>query len=449
MTSLGLATALAACGGGNGNGNGGNGGSGGSSMQPPAAVTFWQDVAPIYNQRCVRCHQEGGIGPFRLDNYADAKAYAPLEAARVAAGTMPPYFMVHDGSCGSFHDETTLTAAEKATVAAWVNGGLVEGTKVTLTLPTRPALDGAVDVTTPTFAPVAQGTALAEFDEYRCFLLAPPNTSDAFLTAYDVTPGDASIVHHVIGFVVDPAAPGASGDGRTNAAVMQALDDASPDRLGWPCFGSAGDGVNANALPVTWAPGQGIVSYPDGMGVPIRATDKLVVQVHYNLADPGSAGKIDSTTVHLRFAPTVSRQLAFLLPDPFLESLAKPMPDTLPPGQADARYTWTLTGRDMGLDGVPSVDLVAVMPHMHGRGLRQTLSLGPPGSLACTSHLENWSFHWQEFYFYKTWPTITPDTQVQVTCEYDTSLDSMPVLPGWGTRNEMCLTVLMVALPPS
>ena len=35
-----------------------------------ATVTYWQDVAPIYNQRCVSCHQAGGIGPFRLDTYA-------------------------------------------------------------------------------------------------------------------------------------------------------------------------------------------------------------------------------------------------------------------------------------------------------------------------------------------------------------------------------------------
>ena len=76
------------------------------------------------------------------------------------------------------------------------------------------------------------------------------------------------------------------------------------------------------------------------------------------------------------------------------------------------------------------------------------MRIGPAGALACASHLEGWDFHWQEFYFYKTPPAITPDSEVQVTCEYDTSADTAPVLPGWGTRNEMCLTVLMVALPP-
>jgi hypothetical protein len=420
---------------------GGNG-----SNPPPGEVTFWQDVAPIYNAKCVHCHQEGGIGPFRLDNYADAKTHAALELLRITDGTMPPYFMVHDDSCGSFQDDATLTAAEKATIAAWVNGAQAEGTKATLTPPPRPMLSGALEMATPSFAPVPQGGALAEFDDYRCFLMDPPNQSDAFLTGYDIAPGDASIVHHVLVFIVDPAAPGRGG--RSNAAIMQELDDASPDRLGWPCFGAAGDGVDINGVPVTWAPGQGVVSYPTGMGVPVRTTDKLVVQMHYNLVDPASAGKTDSTTVRLRFADTVDRALAFLLPDPFLDSLESATPESLPSGQANTKFTWALTGEQLGLGDLPYVDLVAVMPHMHERGVRQTMLLGPTGNMSCASRIENWDFHWQEFYFYRTTPRLTAGTQIEVTCEYDTSRDRDPVFPGWGTRNEMCLNVLMVALPP-
>jgi len=418
-------------------------GGGGGTSTTVGDVTFWQDVAPIYNDKCVRCHQDGGIAPFRLDTYADAQANAALEKQRTAEGTMPPYFMVHDGSCQQFVDDITLSDHQKAVIAAWVDQGAPEGTPVTLTLPPQPTLAGAVDVTTPMFAPVPQGGQEAEFDEYRCFALDAPAAADSFLTAYAVTPGDASIVHHVITFVVDPAATG--DDGRTNGAIMQALDDESPDRLGWPCFGAAGDNVNVDAVPVTWAPGQGIVEYPSGMGVPIKTTDKLVVQIHYNLADPASAGKMDSTAVHLRFANSVTRELAFSLPDGLLDTLGRATPDTLPAGKANTSYTWMRGGRDLGITGGTSVDLMAVMPHMHGRGIRQTMTIGG----ACASHLENWDFHWQEFYFYKAPLKMTASSLVQVTCEYDTSADTQPVLPGWGTRNEMCLTVLMVALPPS
>lgn len=426
----------------------GAGGCGGgkTTNTQTGAVTFWKDVAPIYNEKCVRCHQEGGIAPFRLDNYADAAKFAVLELARTQEGTMPPYFMVHDGSCGSFHDEMTLAASEKATIAAWVNGSREEGTPVTLALPPRPALTGAVDVSTPMFSPVAQGGQLAEFDEYRCFLLNTPLTADAFLTGYDVTPGDATIVHHILGFVVDPQRAGSGG--LTNAAIMKALDDQSPDRLGWPCFGAAGEGVSVSGVPISWAPGQGIVEYPTGMGMPLRPTDKLVVQVHYNLApadsgQPAVAGKTDSTGIHLRFASSVSRRLAFLLPDPFLDSLENASPDTLPPRLSNTAYTWTKTGREIGVNLAIGVDLVAVMPHMHGRGVRQKLTLGS----ACAARLENWDFHWQKFYFYKTYPRILPTTPVQLTCEYNTLGDVQAVLPGWGTRNEMCLAVLMVASP--
>src|SRR5690242_13432295 len=48
-------------------------------------------------------------------------------------------------------------------------------------------------------APNGAGT-----DDYRCFLLDPGLTQDAFLTGTDVQPGTPSVVHHVILFQVPP-----------------------------------------------------------------------------------------------------------------------------------------------------------------------------------------------------------------------------------------------------
>jgi hypothetical protein len=140
-----------------------------------------------------------------------------------------------------------------------------------LTLPVQPALANPSDVATPSFMPRAQGGQLAEFDEYRCFMMDWPHSADDFLVAYQVSPGDESIVHHVLAFVIDPQALG-DGD-RSNAAIIESLQDPASGRAGWPCFGGAGDGVNSSALPITWAPGQGVVSYPEGTGVPIKTTD--------------------------------------------------------------------------------------------------------------------------------------------------------------------------------
>src|SRR5205814_896688 len=123
---------------------------------------------------------------------------------------------------------------------------------------------------------------------------------DQFITGYEITPGKPEIVHHVLAFIIDPNKMTKSG--KTNAELMQALDDKDPDKVGWTCFGAAGEGIEAESSPVTWAPGQGPVEYPTDMGAKQRATDKLVIQIHYNLADEKNRGLTDSTTVRIRYA---------------------------------------------------------------------------------------------------------------------------------------------------
>ena len=70
-----------------------------------------------------------------------------------------------------------------------------------------------------------------------------------------------------------------------------------------------GEGVEDEGSPVVWAPGQGPVTFPDKMGVRQRPNDRLVIQIHYNLASERTRGLMDSTTVRLRYADTVERRL--------------------------------------------------------------------------------------------------------------------------------------------
>jgi hypothetical protein len=103
----------------------------------------------------------------------------------------------------------------------------------------------------------------------------------------------------------------------------------------------------------------------------------------------------------------------------------------------------------MGLEGVPAVELVGVMPHMHQRGVRKQMTVvDESGQRHCTAKLDRWDFHWQKFYLYNgERPRLTPKSQLEVSCDFDTSADLRPVLPGWGTRNEMCTAIMMLALP--
>src|SRR5690606_7291537 len=100
------------------------------------------------------------------------------------------------------------------------------------------------------------------------------------------------------------------------------------------------DGVEIDSMPVIWAPGQGTVEYPEGVGAPLRAGDLVVIQVHYNLAAQHMVGASDSTAVRLRLADAVELEGVYLAIDPFLDTLFEETPDVLPAGMASAPYTW-------------------------------------------------------------------------------------------------------------
>src|SRR3954470_20488813 len=102
-----------------------------NSDAPPAGssapLTYYDDVAPILQDHCLQCHQDGGIAPFRLDDFATAKAHAAEMAADTGARIMPPWLVTSDGTCGNFSGSLALSDQEIQTISKWVKGGANEG----------------------------------------------------------------------------------------------------------------------------------------------------------------------------------------------------------------------------------------------------------------------------------------------------------------------------------
>ncbi|MDC0667951.1 monooxygenase [Nannocystis radixulma] len=414
-----------------------------------ALVTYWQDVAPIFYARCVTCHQAGGIGPFALDDYAEAKLWAGASAAAVESRTMPPWLVTDDGSCGSFEGSRALAPAEIETIRAWADADAPEGQPRTdLTAPEVEVLKDAVTYETPSFVPEAEGTDLAAFDEYRCFRVDTGLTGDRFLTGYSVEPGVPEMIHHVLVVIVDPETPGAGGV--KNKELIEALDAESPERDGWPCFGAAGDGVQPRGIPVSWAPGQGISRLPEGTGYRISENDWMIVQVHYNLTDDALAGVEDKTSVHVRYEDEVEREGHFFLPDDLLNSLATGDPVQLAPGEESVKYSFDFEPAQLLLgSGAQTGELLGIFPHMHQYGRKQRVELieGDAGP-RCAADVQRWDFGWQLYYFYDEPLPLTLNSKLRITCDYDTRSATDPVLPGWGTNNEMCLAGVFIVPDP-
>ncbi len=443
LFALALACSLTAC-----NDDDGDPEKQGTEVQ---TLTYYDDVLPVFERSCFGCHVDAGIGPFALDDYETARRNAGAIAAAVEERRMPPYLVTNDGTCGDF-TSPSLSTEEIATITGWVEAGAAAGTKRDAVLPGIDHLSGALTLHTPEFVPAPGGTALDEHDDYRCFLLDAPDEVK-FITGYNVVPGDPKIVHHVVVSVIDPEAPGRlpNNETATNQEVIDALDAQDPDVLGWKCFGLAGQGVDVSSIPTVWAPGQGVVHYPDNAGIPITPKHKLVVQVHYNLIDPDTHGSMDSTTLELELkdADEVENVGIYLPADPFLDSiLSGEDPHVLQPGRASEPFTWNATFADLGLKGVPGFKLWGVFPHMHELGHRYTVELDTgSGSKKCMTEVNQWDFHWQHLYFSTQPEVLTPEASVKVTCDYDTRGRTEPILPGWGTQNEMCFLGLFVTVP--
>src|ERR1044071_253174 len=62
-----------------------------ASENPTNGPTFHKNVEPLLQTHCQKCHLEGGLAPFPLLTYEQAKIKAPLMVLETGARRMPPW----------------------------------------------------------------------------------------------------------------------------------------------------------------------------------------------------------------------------------------------------------------------------------------------------------------------------------------------------------------------
>lgn len=380
------------------------------------APTWHQDVAPIVQENCASCHQPDQIGPFSLESYEEAVPWATAMALQTSTRAMPPWGADNSGECGEWRDARWLTDDEIQVFEDWVSGGMLEGEPPEVPLePPAPETLTDPDITIDFgFDYTPSGSASNPEDDYRCFVLDPGLDTDQFITAFDVEPGNPEIVHHVILWSLEDAAA------QTSAEALAGTEGS------YTCFGSSGVS-NSNPL-ATWAPGTGVVHYPETTGVKIAANRKLIMQVHYHLLPEQQS---DRTKVHLELADSVATEaFTYLLADGGL---------SVPAGQANAEYSFSFDLSQLPFD----LTLWGVLPHMHQRGVSISMERNTD---ECLVDVPNWDFEWQQQYFYETPVQLTTSDSLTITCNYDTSDDTETVRWGDGTEDEMCLVGVVVSL---
>jgi hypothetical protein len=106
-------------------------GGGSASAQTAGDVTFTKDIAPILQRSCENCHRADGAAPMPLTTYEEVRPWARSIKQRTGmgprAGVMPPWYVEKNIGIQKFRDDPSLSAAEIAKVARWVDSGAPQG----------------------------------------------------------------------------------------------------------------------------------------------------------------------------------------------------------------------------------------------------------------------------------------------------------------------------------
>jgi len=378
--------------------------------QSPAqsTPTFSRDVAPILYKNCVSCHRPGEIAPMSLLTYEQVRPYARSIRERTELGTMPPWHA--DATAGTFLNERRLSAAEKETIARWVNNGAPQGDP--REIPPVPVFvegwtfgkpDAVVSMSQPFNVPAA-GTI-----EYQYFSVPTNFKEDKWVQGIEIRPGNRSVVHHVLVFASEPGSaarpqpfvpsnPGPAGPG---AQLGPAVVAAVRNRL-----------QNANSargpLIATTAPGTNAVVFQPGQALRIKAGSILTLQVHYTAI--GKPEK-DSSSVGFIFAKEPPKQE--VRTSSFIN-----VQFAIPPGAENHRV-------DSQIEFTADAHIVALFPHTHLRGKRWEYQLTyPDGREQVVLSVPRYDFNWQTYYEYAKPIAVPKGSRLLAIAHYDNSANN-------------------------
>jgi peroxiredoxin len=399
-------------------------------------VTYHRDVLPILQKHCQSCHRPGEVGPFALMTYKQAVNWSADIVHYTQTRDMPPW---KPTGGVEFANSRALTIRELDTLAAWEKAGCPEGDAKDAP-PARKFPEGwnlgepDLVLTVPDdFHVGASGK-----DLFRCFVMPTGLTEDKYVVAYEVRPGNASVVHHTLNYF-DTTGKAKKlelaekertkgkeevdrGPGYTVAMGIGFIPlPSDAPRPGVPAVGGLGG----------WAPGQLGVRFPEGSGTLLPRGSDIVMQLHYHRT--GKAEK-DRTKIGLYFAKKPVEKPWNTLVIAGMSPLSM-----IPANKADH-----LQKGGGYLSGDATVH--SVLPHMHLLGKSVKITMTPPGGdPRVLVDIKHWDYNWQESYWLAKPIAAKAGTLFEIEAVFDNSAknphnpNTPPKLVTFGeqTTNEM------------
>lgn len=274
---------------------------------PIKSQTDFNDVAPIFYKYCTSCHHEGQVAYFPLLTYDQVLPYVTFIQTDLIIDHMPPWFpdtaYVASGKRSArFIHENVITKEDKDKLLQWIIEGSLEGDPSKAISPPvyndNYKLNGNASMTLkiPNFK---SNASPSNERPDNCFVLPTGLTTDRWLQAFEIVPGNVSIVHNV-------------------TVTLDTLGIKTTDTSGY-CTNGREEiyiGSFGPAGPPTVFPNSSELK----AGFKIPAGSNIILRINYA---SGSIGKLDSTKIRLFFYPETETNIREVHSDAFLQYWGK------------------------------------------------------------------------------------------------------------------------------
>ena len=370
------------------------------------SVTYCQQIVRVLDRNCTQCHRKNEIGPFRLDDYQEVIGWGEMCVEVIDEGRMPPWHASDDHL--PLANSREMSDEDKRLLKHWVDAGMPFGDASDLPpppewvegwrLPAKPDL--ILSMSDQPYEVPPEGTV-----EYQYFVVDPDFQEDRWVTAAEVLPGNAEVVHHCIVFIRPPD----------------------------------GSALTQSGMVAAYVPGQLRSALPEGFAQRIPAGSRLVFQMHYT---PNGKPQQDCTTLGLIFAEESKVTHEVIAIGGVEQEFEIPQRD--PAYNVEGQIKWYPS------DGY----LLSIMPHMHLRGKSFSVNAKRPDTHEVLLEVPSYDFNWQHSYELQTPLSLAEIESLHFTATFDNSSDN-PFNPDpdrvvtWGdqTWQEMAVVFLTVALP--
>jgi len=338
-------------------------------------ISYHDTIAPILEERCVECHQVGGIGPWAMTSYDMIKGFSPMIREVIRTDRMPPWHS--DPNIGSFLHDRSLTSKEIKTLVHWIEAGSPRGEGYDPLADPRESLPdwplGVPDLilTVPSFDVPATGVV-----DYQRPYVVNPLEEGKWLRASTVKVGSRESVHHVLtGYLKKIPKSGQNNEVRWGTSV-------------------GGYAVGAESMIAR-----------EGLGTYIPAGGAIGLQMHYT---PFGRGVTDTTQIGLYFYDKRPPRM-------LRNSVIMDFSIEIPPEKANHAET-------AYLEFPKDAELFYAFPHAHYRGQSSTLAIRyPDGREEMILSLPKYDFNWQRAYEFKDPIKIPAGAKLIARYTYDNS----------------------------